>query len=98
MAHDLGLDLKTKSRTQKVIVKRLTTDQGRSGRTEAGIEELEAVARPPRLSPTIKIHADRIVLTVDAFYWGIRRMLLNLNADRKRMAVAENFLKSFGGP
>jgi hypothetical protein len=46
------------------------------------------------MSPTIKIQADRVVLLVEAFYWGIRRMLLNLNADRSRMAAAEAFLKS----
>ena len=94
LTHDLGLDLETKSRTQKVIVKRLTTDQGRCGHTEAGVEALEAKARPPRMSPTIKIQANRVVLLVEAFYWGIRRMLLNLNADRSRMAAAEAFLKS----
>lgn len=94
LTHDLGLDLETKSRTQKVIVKRLTTDHGRCGHTEAGVEALEAVARPPRMSPTIKVEADRVVLLVEAFYWGIRRMLLNLTADRKRIAEAEKFLGS----
>lgn len=94
LAHDLGLDLKTKSRTKKAIIKRLMTDQKKSGRTEKGIENLEAVERPKQLSPTIKIEADRVVLLVDAFYWGIRKMLLNLIADRKRIAEAENFLNS----
>jgi len=94
LTHDLGLDLEKKSRTKKAIIKRIMTGQKKSGRTEAGIEELEGVKRPPRLSPTIKFETDRVVLTVDAFYWGIRKMLLNLNADRKRIAEAENFLNS----
>ena len=94
LTHDLGLDLETKRHTQKVVVKRLTTDQGRCGHTEAGVEALEAKARPPRMSPTIKIQAHRVVLLVEAFYWGIRRMLLNLNADKRRISAAEAFLKS----
>lgn len=92
LTHDLGLDLETKSRTKKAIIKRILTGQKKSGRTEAGIEELEGVKSPPRLSPTIQVETDRIVLTVDAFYWGIRRMLLNLNADGRRLAEAEKFL------
>jgi len=94
LTHDLGLDLETKGRTQKVVVKRLTTDRGRCGHTEAGVQVLEAKARPPRLSPTIRVEADRVVLLVEAFYWGIRKMLLNLNADTKRTAAAEAFLGS----
>ena len=94
LTHDLGLDLETKGRTQKVVVKRLTTDHGRCGHTEAGVEALEAEARPPRLSPTIRVQADRVVLLVEAFYWGIRKMLMNLNADTKRTAAAEAFLSS----
>jgi len=94
LTHDLGLDLETKHRTQKVVVKRLTTDRGRSGHTEGGVEALEAKARPPTLSPTITIHADRVVLLVEAFYWGVRQMLLNLTADTRRTASAEAFLES----
>lgn len=94
LTHDLGLDLETKRRTQKVVVKRLTTDHGRCGHTEAGVEALEAKARPLRLSPTLKVQADRVVLLVEALYWGIRRTLFNLNADTKRMAAAEAFLES----
>ena len=94
LTHDLGLDLETRRRTHKIIVKRLTTDQGRCGHTEAGVEALEAEARPSRLSPTLKIEADRVVLLVEAFYWGIRKMLLNLNVDTKRMTAAEAFLDS----
>jgi hypothetical protein len=96
LAHDLGIDLKTKKRIQKPIIKRLTV--GQSGHTEGGVEALEAAARPPRLSPTIKIQPDRVVLLVEAFYWGIRRMVVRLNADRKRIAEAEKFLESRGIP
>jgi hypothetical protein len=98
LAHDLGLDLKTKSRAQKVIVKRILTGKKTSGRSEKGITELEGVARPPGMSPTIKIQSNRVILTVDAFYWGIRRMLVNLNTDGKRIAEAEKFLESLGSP
>jgi hypothetical protein len=98
LTHDLGLDLETKHRTKKVIVKRLTTDRGRCGHTEGGVEALEAKTRPANMSPTITIEADRVVLLVEAFYWGIRQMLLNLNADTKRTAAAEAFLESLDKP
>jgi len=94
LTHDLGLDLETKRRTKKVIVKRLTTDHGTCGHTEAGVEALETKARPRRMSPTIKVEADRVVLLVEAFYWGTRRMLLDLVADTRRTAAAEAFLES----
>ena len=98
LTHDLGLDLEAKRRTQKVVIKRLTTDQGRCGHTEAGVEALEAKARPARMSPTLKIQSGRVVLLVEAFYWGIRRMLFNLNADTRRTAAAEAFLESLDNP
>jgi hypothetical protein len=94
LTHDLGLDLETKGRTQRVVVKRLLTDRKKCGHTEQGVEALEAKARPRRMSPTIKVQGDRVVLLVEAFYWGIRKMLLNLNADRNRIAAAEAFLES----
>ncbi len=94
LTHDLGLDLETKCRTQRVVVKRLLTDRKTCGHTDQGVEALETTARPRRMSPTIKVQGERVVLLVEALYWGIRKMLLNLNADRKRMAAAEAFLES----
>ena len=98
LTHDLGLDLEAKARTERVVVKRLLTDHKRCGHTESGIEALEAKERPGGLSPTIKREGGRFVLLVEAFYWGIRKMLLNLNADTKRMGVAEAFLESLDKP
>lgn len=97
LTHDLGLDLETRRRTQKVIIKRLTTNQRRCGHTESGVEALEMITRPRRMSPTIKIEPNRVVLLVEAFYWGIRKMILNLNSDRQRIANAEAFLESLEG-
>ena len=92
LTHDLGLDLEKKEKTQKVVVKRLTTNAGRVGHTERGVEDLESPARPPNLSPLLTVESDRVVLLVEAFYWGVRKMMLNLNADRARVAAAESFL------
>jgi hypothetical protein len=97
LAHDLGLDLERRKRTGKIIVKRLTTDNGRQGHSEAGVEALEHATRPARLSPVLRNDAGRVVLMVEAFYWGVRTMLVRLNADRSRMATAEAFLASLGG-
>jgi hypothetical protein len=49
------------------------------------------------MSPTIKIEPIRVVLLVEAFYWGIRKMILNLNTDKQRIANAEAFLESLEG-
>lgn len=94
LTHDLGVDLETKHRTRSVTVKRLTTDHETCGHTEAGVEALEIDARPVSLSPTMTVEADRVVLLVEAFYWGIRRMLQKLSADSARVATAEQFLES----
>ncbi len=80
------------------IVKRLLTGAKKTGRTEDGIESLESGGRPPTLSPTVKVEEDRVVLLVDAFCWGVRKMVLNLNADAKRMATAEASLEEVGKP
>ena len=50
------------------------------------------------LSNTTGEIAEVIVLLVDAFYWGIRRMLFKLNADRKHIEKAEKYLESLGSP
>ena len=96
LTHDLGLDLEAKCQTQRVVVKRLLKNRKTCGHTERGVEALEAAARPRRLSPTITVKGERVVLLVEAFYWGIRMMLLKLNADRRRMEAAEAFLESMG--
>jgi hypothetical protein len=96
LTHDLGLDLERRQRTQKVLIKRLTTEDGRAGHTESGVEALEFAERPPRLSPVLRVEEGRVVLLVEAFYWGVRKMLLKLNADAARVAKAEAFLASIG--
>jgi hypothetical protein len=94
LTHDLGIDLETKHRTRSVTVKRLTTAHGTAGHTEGGVEALEIETRPTNLSPTVRVEADRVVLLVEAFYWGIRRMLQKFSADPARVATAERFLES----
>jgi hypothetical protein len=98
LTHDLGLDLERKRRTHQVVVKRLTTDTGLRGRSEAGVESLEQIARPSPLSPVLRIDEGRVVLLVDAMYWGIRKLIVSLSGDRARMARAESFLAAFGRP
>ena len=98
LTHDLGLDLERKHFTQKVVVKRLTTKAGTVGHSERGVESLESAARPPRLSPLLHLEEGRVVLLVEAFYWGVRKMLLNLSADAARVSAAEKFLGKVGKP
>ena len=98
LTHDLGLDLERKHRIQKVIIKRLTTSGGTVDHTESGVEALESTERPPKLSPLLHVEGDRVVLLVEAFYWGVRKMLLKLSADTSRVAAAEAYLGSVGNP
>jgi len=98
LTHDLGLDLEAKSRTQRVVVKRLLTNHKSCGPTEQGVGALEGECRLRRMPPAIRVQGDRVVLLVEAFYWGISKLLLNLNLDRRRMAAAEAFLESVDRP
>jgi hypothetical protein len=94
LTHDLGLDLEKKRKTQKVVIKRLTTDNGRKGLPEMIIEQLEIGARPANMSATITIASGKTVLLVEAFYWGVRRMVRDLSRDTSRMQAAQRFLAS----
>jgi hypothetical protein len=92
LTHDLGLDLEKKRKTQKLVIKRLGTDKGRRGLPENLIEQLEASARTLRMSPTVTILPSRTVLLVEAFYWGVRKMVEDLSRDNSRMQAARAFL------
>jgi hypothetical protein len=94
LTHDLGLDLEKKRKTQKLVIKRLGTDKGRKGLSENLIEQLEASARTVQMSPTITILSGRTVLLVEAFYWGVRKMVEDLSSDNSRMQAARAFLAS----
>lgn len=94
LAHDLGLDLEKKRKTQKVLIKRLATDNARKGLPENMVEQLEAGVRAVTMSPTITILSGKTVLLVEAFYWGVRKMVEDLSRDRSRMQAAKSFLDS----
>ena len=94
LTHDLGLDLEKKRKTQKVVIKRLTTDQGQKWLPENVIERLEGPMRLVTMSPTVTIGSARTVLLVEAFYWGVRKMVENLSHDGSRMLTAKAFLAS----
>jgi hypothetical protein len=70
----------------------LGTDGGR-GLPEHWIEGLERGARPS-MSPTITIEPTKVVLLVEAFYWGVRRMLQTVATDGNLAGSAETFLQS----
>ena len=72
--------------------------KGQQGHTERGVEALEEVSRPAGLSPVLRSDEGRVVLLVEALYWGVRKMLVTLSSDRARMANAERFLAAFGKP
>ena len=94
LTHDLGLDLEKRRKTQKVVIKRLATDQGRKGLPEAVILQLEQPGREVSMSPTVTTAYGRTVLLVEAFYWGVRKMVENLSHDSSRMLAAKAFLAS----
>lgn len=91
LTHDLGLDLHSASRSPKAIVKRLVVQAQQVGHTERGVEDLEADQRPGNLSPVLRRDRERVVLMVEAMYWGVRRLIVRIAADTERMAGAESF-------
>ncbi|MFZ3090455.1 MAG: hypothetical protein WA240_07520 [Nitrospirota bacterium] len=95
LTHDLGLDLKQKSKGIVVKIKRLKTTSGGGrdrGLTEKQIEHLEVSQSRPTMSATVAATSQKKILLVEGLYWGTRRMIERLSADNKRMIVAENFL------
>jgi hypothetical protein len=93
LTHDLGLDLHNKRKGQKILIKRLALAGGK-GLSEKLIEQLEAPTRSLKMSPTVTVGSGQTVVLVEAFYWGVRRMIENLSTDHSRMQVAETFLAS----
>jgi hypothetical protein len=94
LTHDLGLDLENKRQGQKIVIKRLATDNKRKGLPEYFIEQLESPDRPNPMSPTVRVLSGKTVVLVEAFYWGVRQMVEQLSRDASRMQSAETFLGS----
>ena len=94
LTHDLGLDLENKRQGQKIVIKRLATDNKRKGLPEHFIEQLESPNRPIPMSPTVRVLSGKTVVLVEAFYWGVRQMVEQLSRDASRMQSAETFLGS----
>jgi len=98
LTHDLGLDVKLKSRGVVVKVKRLKTKTpggNDRGLPEKFIESLENATIRPNMSAAVSATPQKTVLLVEGLYWGVRVMIERLTADRVRMAAADNFLAQF---
>ncbi|MGQ0556059.1 MAG: hypothetical protein ACT4PN_08980 [Nitrospiraceae bacterium] len=94
LTHDLGLDLENKRQGQKIVIKRLATDNNRKGLPEHFIEQLESRNRPSPMSPTVRVLSGKTVVLVEGFYWGVRQMVEQLSGDASCMHSAETFLGS----
>jgi hypothetical protein len=94
LTHDLGMDLENKRQGQKIVIKRLGTDNKRKGLPEKFIEQLESANRPAPMSPTVTVLSGKTVVLVEAFYWGLRQMVEHLSHEASRMQSAEAFLAS----
>lgn len=94
LTHDLGLDIEKKAKTPSVKLKRRATKHKTKGLPEKEIEALEDSAKRPSMSPTVIIRPDATILFVEALYWGVRRMIEDLVADKARMELADSFLAS----
>lgn len=92
LTHDLGLDLRGKSKGIKVVVKRLQSPNHAGGLPEQWIESLEKGPARPKMSSTVSVRKDAKVLLVEALYWGLRRMVEAMTRDAQLMTRAENFL------
>lgn len=94
LTHDLGLDIANKRQGQKIIIKRLGTDGARKGLSEAFVEALERPNRLSPMSPTVRVISSKTIVLVEAFYWGVRKMVEELSCDGPRMQTAKAFLLS----
>jgi hypothetical protein len=94
LTHDLGFDLENRRKTQKIIIKRLTTDNLRKGLSEKLVEQIETDVRKVTPSPTVTISSDETVILVEVFYWGVRTMVEAISRDHPRMQAAQTFLAS----
>ena len=96
-AHTLGLDTyKVGGRTEFrgtaypiVVSKGFPLDN-------AKMAELESIKRPGWLPGTLGQEPAKLVLRVDALYWGARKMVHALTADHASRAVADTFLNDRG--
>lgn len=94
LTHDLGQDIEKKAKTPLVKIKRLVTKNKTRGLPEKAIEKIENTAKRPNMSPTVTTRSDATVLLVEALYWGLRKMIEELTADKARIIAAERFLSS----
>jgi hypothetical protein len=95
LTHDLGIDVKGKSKGFVVKTKRLKTftSSGRDrGLTERKIAALETNGNRPNMSPTLTTTNNKSVLLVEGLYWGVRRMIESITHDHTRMAAADSFI------
>jgi hypothetical protein len=92
LTHDLGLDLKGKSKGLQVKVKRWQRPNQKGGMPEKWIENLEGGPSRPNISSAVTVRGDAQVLLVEALYWGLRRMAEGMTRDAQLMARAETFL------
>lgn len=94
LTHDFGLDLHDRSKGINVKVKRLQRPEQKGGMTERWIEKLEASPNRPHMPSTVTVGAEAQVLLVEAFYWGLRRMVEAMTRDAQLMVRAETFIAS----
>ncbi len=98
LTHDLGLDIKQRSKGMVVKVNRLknATPSGKDkGLPEKTIESLERGTIRPKMSATVTTTSQKKVLLVEGLYWGIRVMIERLSADTIRMSAVDKFLAQF---
>jgi hypothetical protein len=92
LTHDLGLDLRGRSKGLQVKVKRWQRPNQKGGMPEKWIENLEAGPSRPNISSAVTVRSGAQVLLVEALYWGLRRMVEGMTRDAQLMARAEAFL------
>jgi hypothetical protein len=94
LTHDLGLDLENKRQGQKIVIKRLSTNNKRKGLPEHFIEQLESPNRPIPMSPTVRVLSGR------RLFWSKRSIGAYVKwwSSFRAMPPACNQPRSFWGP
>jgi len=105
LVHSLGLNLelpKGKGNMRTIVNLPVATKVSRQHplpRTDAQLNQLNDVAnRPSWLGPTLATPEGKLLLNIDALYWGVRRLVKTLAEDVVLSEKAEIWLKPWHSP
>jgi hypothetical protein len=84
--------LNNKRQRKKLLVKRFLTIE-REGLSEENVMRFEKAERFAPMSPTVTKEDGKVVLLLEAFYWGIRKLVERVTRDQSSVSSAVDKLR-----